>query len=101
MFSDTLKIANKYEIPIYARGAGTGLTGGAVPLMGGIVFDLKSMNRIIEICPEDFVLQRLNRVLLQKIYRMKLQSLISSIHRILQALHFQLLEVTLQNVPEG
>ena len=37
------------------RGAGTGLTGGAVPLMGGIVFDLKSMNRIIEICPEDFV----------------------------------------------
>ena len=53
--SNTLKIANKYEIPIYARGAGTGLTGGAVPLMGGIVFDLKSMNRIIEICPEDFV----------------------------------------------
>ena len=53
--SNTLKIANKYEIPIYARGAGTGLTGGAVPLMGGIIFDLKSMNRIIEICPEDFV----------------------------------------------
>ncbi|KKL70848.1 hypothetical protein LCGC14_2100830 [marine sediment metagenome] len=53
--SNTLKIANKYEIPIYARGAGTGLSGGAVPLMGGIVFDLKSMNKIIEICPEDFV----------------------------------------------
>lgn len=53
--SNTLKIANKYEVPVYARGAGTGLTGGAVPLMGGIVFDLKSMNRIIEICPEDFI----------------------------------------------
>ncbi|MEK6764890.1 MAG: FAD-linked oxidase C-terminal domain-containing protein [Planctomycetota bacterium] len=53
--SNTLKIANKYEVPIYARGAGTGLTGGAVPLMGGIVLDLKSMNRIIEICPEDFI----------------------------------------------
>jgi len=53
--SNTLKIANKYEVPIYARGAGSGLTGGAVPLMGGIVFDLKNMNRIIEIRPDDFV----------------------------------------------
>ncbi len=53
--SNTLKIANKYEVPICARGAGSGLTGGAVPLMGGIVFDLKNMNRIIEICPDDFV----------------------------------------------
>ena len=53
--SNALKIANKYEVPIYARGAGSGLTGGAVPLKGGIVFDLKNMDRIIEICPEDFV----------------------------------------------
>ena len=53
--SNTLKIANQYEVPICARGAGSGLTGGAVPLMGGIVFDLKNMNRIIEINPEDFV----------------------------------------------
>ena len=53
--SNTLKIANKYEVPICARGAGSGLTGGAVPLMGGIVFDLKNMDRIVEICPEDFV----------------------------------------------
>ncbi len=53
--SNTLKIANEFEVPIYARGAGSGLTGGAVPLMGGIVFDLKNMDKIIEICPEDFV----------------------------------------------
>ena len=53
--SNTLKIANKYEVPICARGAGSGLTGGAVPLKGGIVFDLKNMDRIVEICPEDFV----------------------------------------------
>jgi glycolate oxidase len=53
--SNTLRIANKYDVPVYARGAGTGLSGGAVPLMGGIVFDLKGMNKIIEICPEDFV----------------------------------------------
>ncbi len=53
--SSTLKIANKHEVPICTRGAGSGLTGGAVPLMGGIVLDLKNMNRIIEICPDDFV----------------------------------------------
>ncbi|MDR4498694.1 MAG: FAD-binding protein [Candidatus Scalindua sp.] len=53
--SITLKVANKYEIPICARGAGTGLSGGAVPLQGGIVFDLKGMNKILSICPEDFI----------------------------------------------
>ncbi|MHC4321360.1 MAG: FAD-binding oxidoreductase [Planctomycetota bacterium] len=53
--SNALKIANKYAVPVYARGAGSGLTGGAVPLMGGIVFDLKNMDRIIEICPDDFI----------------------------------------------
>lgn len=49
-----LKIANKQGIPVYSRGAGTGLSGGAVPLRGGIIFDLKGMNRIVSICPEDF-----------------------------------------------
>lgn len=52
--SNTIKIADKYEMPVCARGAGTGLSGGAVPLMGGIVLDLKNMNRIINIFPEDF-----------------------------------------------
>ncbi len=47
------KIANKFAIPIYARGAGTGLTGGAVPIQGGIVLDIMKMNRILEICPQD------------------------------------------------
>ena len=53
--SNAIKVADKYEIPIYARGAGTGLSGGAVPIHGGIVFDLKRMNKIINISPDDFV----------------------------------------------
>ncbi len=52
--SETLKIANRERIPVYSRGAGTGLSGGAVPLKGGIIFDLKGMNRVLDICPEDF-----------------------------------------------
>lgn len=46
-------VANEFEVPIYARGAGTGLTGGAVPVKGGIVLDLMKMNKILEISPKD------------------------------------------------
>ena len=47
--SEVLKLANKRGIPVYPRGAATGLTGGAVPLHGGIALDMTRMNRIIEI----------------------------------------------------
>ncbi|HLG29273.1 MAG TPA: FAD-binding oxidoreductase, partial [Candidatus Brocadiales bacterium] len=53
--AEILKIANEYLIPVYPRGAGTGLSGGAVPLYGGIVLDLMRMNKIIEILPEDLI----------------------------------------------
>ncbi|GAB7387001.1 FAD-binding oxidoreductase [Bacillaceae bacterium] len=43
------RLANAYRIPLYPRGAGTGQTGGAVPVKGGIVMDLSKMNRILEI----------------------------------------------------
>ena len=36
-------------MPIVARGAGTGYTGGAVPTRGGVVLSLERMNRILEI----------------------------------------------------
>ena len=47
--SQVIKLANEYNIPVYPRGAASGLTGGAVPLHGGIALDLTRMNRIIEI----------------------------------------------------
>jgi glycolate oxidase len=37
------------RVPIVPRGAGTGYTGGAVPVRGGIVIALERMNRILEI----------------------------------------------------
>ncbi len=51
--SNILSIANKHNISIYPRGAGTGLSVGAVSINGGIVLDLKNMNRILELNPRD------------------------------------------------
>ncbi|MDR1886202.1 MAG: FAD-binding protein [Synergistaceae bacterium] len=47
--SAVMRYANLNLIPVTPRGAGTGLSGGAVPAHGGIVLSLERMNRIIEI----------------------------------------------------
>ena len=46
-----LKLCSSHEIPVVARGAGTGLAGGALPVEGGIVLGLSKMNRILAIDP--------------------------------------------------
>jgi glycolate oxidase len=43
------------RVPIVPRGAGTGYTGGAVPVRGGIVISLERMNRILEIDEDNLV----------------------------------------------
>jgi len=48
---DVVKLAAKYRIPIVPRGAGTGLSGGAITLRGGIALQLTRMRRIVEIDP--------------------------------------------------
>ncbi|NIQ37839.1 MAG: FAD-binding protein [Proteobacteria bacterium] len=47
--SEILKVANNETIPVIPRGAGTSLSGGAVPSEGGIVLDLNRMNKILEV----------------------------------------------------
>jgi glycolate oxidase len=44
-----VKLANEYKLPIVGRGAGTGLSGGAIPRAGGIMIGFARMNRIVEI----------------------------------------------------
>jgi len=51
--SEIMKLAGREKIPVIPRGAGTGLSGMAVPIEGGIVLDLSRMNRIIRISIED------------------------------------------------
>ena len=46
---DIVKLANREMIPITPRAAGSGLSGGAVPIFGGILLSVERMNRIIEV----------------------------------------------------
>ena len=48
---EVVKIAARHGIPIVPRGAGTGLSGGAITLKGGIALQLTRMRRILEIDP--------------------------------------------------
>jgi glycolate oxidase len=48
-----LQLANRERIPVTPRGAGSGLSCGAVPVHGGILLSLERMNRILEIDPEN------------------------------------------------
>jgi glycolate oxidase len=47
--SKILKLCNDNNIPVTPRGGGTGLSGGALPVYGGVVLSLERMNRIVEI----------------------------------------------------
>ncbi len=47
--SQILQLANDEMIPVTPRGAGSGLSGGAVPVFGGILLSVERMNRILEI----------------------------------------------------
>jgi len=47
--SEIVKIANKYGVPIVGRGAGTGLSGGALARSGGVMIVFARMNKILSI----------------------------------------------------
>ncbi len=46
--SAVLKAAHREQIPIVPRGAGTGISGGTVPIRGGLVLELSRMNTILD-----------------------------------------------------
>src|SRR5580698_375594 len=44
-----VRVCARHKIPFVSRGAGTGLSGGALPAAGGVVISLARMNRILEV----------------------------------------------------
>lgn len=47
--SQIAKICNEHIIPLTVRGAGTGLSGGALPIKGGVLLSMEKFNKIIKI----------------------------------------------------
>ena len=45
--SAIMKLCNQYKIPVTPRGAGTGLSGGALPHLGGVLLSVERMNKIL------------------------------------------------------
>lgn len=52
--SSIMKICNEHIIPVTPRGAGTGLSGGAIPRFGGVVLSMERMNSILQIDEKNF-----------------------------------------------
>ncbi|SHE69539.1 D-lactate dehydrogenase (cytochrome) [Desulfacinum infernum DSM 9756] len=48
-------LANRFRFPVTPRGLGTGLAGGAVPVLGGVVLDCSAMNRILDVDPVNLI----------------------------------------------
>lgn len=52
--AEIMRLANENTVPVTPRGSGTGLSGGAVPVHGGIVLSTERMNRILELDGDNF-----------------------------------------------
>ncbi|WP_251860010.1 FAD-binding oxidoreductase [Clostridium sp. Marseille-Q2269] len=65
--SQIMAYAYENNIPVVARGSGTGLVGAGVPIHGGIMINMTKMNRILEIDEENLTLTVEPGVLLMEI----------------------------------
>lgn len=65
--SKIMKYAYENQIPVVARGSGTGLVGAAVAVDGGIMINMSKMNKILEIDEENLTLTVETGVLLMEI----------------------------------
>ncbi len=52
--SKIMKYCNEQTIPVTPRGAGTGLSGGALAIFGGLVLDMKRFNKILQLDKRNF-----------------------------------------------
>jgi glycolate oxidase len=48
-----VKVCRQFNIPVTTRGAGTGLSGGALPLANGLLLSLARFNKILDIDPDN------------------------------------------------
>ncbi|MGC7871234.1 FAD-binding oxidoreductase [Desulfosporosinus sp. SYSU MS00001] len=65
--SEIMRYAYDNNIPVVARGSGTGLVGASVPIFGGIMLNMSGMNKILELDEENLTLTLEPGVLLMEI----------------------------------
>ncbi|HEY1222082.1 MAG TPA: FAD-binding protein, partial [Acidimicrobiales bacterium] len=53
--SEIAKLASRHGLPLTPRGSGTGLSGAATPVPGGIVISFSRMNQLLEVDVDDHV----------------------------------------------
>jgi glycolate oxidase len=53
--SDILKLANQFQFSVTPRGSGSGMTGGSVPVTGGVVLVMTRMNKISKIDRDNLI----------------------------------------------
>lgn len=46
--ADAIRMANQFDCPVIARGSGSNISGGTVPILGGLVISVAAMKRIIK-----------------------------------------------------
>jgi len=50
-----MRLANEYGFPVIPRGGGSGLAGGCVPVLGGVILSLEKLNRIISVDTKNLI----------------------------------------------
>ena len=54
--SEILKLANREKTPVFIRGGGTGLCGGAIPTVDGIVLSMERLDKIEEVDKDNLMI---------------------------------------------
>ena len=57
---ETLKLCHEFEIPFVARGSGTSLSGGSLPVSDGIVISLNRLNQILDLDPDTITVREIS-----------------------------------------
>ncbi|MGM0366908.1 MAG: FAD-binding oxidoreductase [Actinomycetota bacterium] len=65
--SRILVLANEYKIPVTVWGGGGGSQGGALAVFGGIIMDMKKMNRVLEIDKKSMTVEAETGILMQNL----------------------------------
>lgn len=71
--ASVMKTAHEHRIPVTPRGAGTGLSGGAMPVCGGIIMSFEKMNHILELDEENLTVTTEPGVVTAEISRLAAQ----------------------------